>query len=201
MHAMESSDVLVSLGVGLGLSAACGFRVFIPLLALSVAARMGLVPVAPDFAWIASTQALVALGAAAFLEVLAYFVPWLDHALDVIATPGAMVAGVVATAAVFADVPPLVRWGAALAAGGGTAGLVQSATVLARIKSAALTGGVANPVVASLEVGGATLTSFFAIVLPAMMLAFTILVIVGAVWVLRRHRRRTPAAPSDSPRL
>ncbi|MGD2115402.1 MAG: DUF4126 family protein, partial [Acidobacteriota bacterium] len=34
-------ETLLSVALGLGLAAACGFRVFVPLLAMSVAVRAG----------------------------------------------------------------------------------------------------------------------------------------------------------------
>ncbi|MFN0151073.1 MAG: DUF4126 domain-containing protein [bacterium] len=160
---MES---VISLAIGLGLSAACGFRVFVPLLALSIGARAGYLPLSPDFAWVATTPALIAFAAATVLEIAAYFIPWLDNALDSVATPAAILGGVVATASLLTDLPPLVRWSVALIAGGGTAGVVQGATVLARLKSTALTGGLANPVVALFELAGSIVTSLIAIVLP-----------------------------------
>lgn len=170
-------DTIVSILVGVGLAAACGFRVFVPLLALSIAAKGGHVPLSSDFSWIASTPALIALATATVLEVGAYYVPWLDHALDVVATPAAVLAGAVATAAVVTDLGPVLRWGIAIVAGGGLAGAVQGATVLTRIKSGATTAGVANPVVATGELVGSAVQSFFAIVLP-------VLAVVGIVIVL-----------------
>lgn len=167
----ETLETLLSLAIGLGLSAACGFRVFVPLLALSIAGRAGVLPLSPDFAWIATTPALIAFATATVLEVGAYYVPWLDNALDTIATPAAILGGVVMTASLLTDVPPLVRWSVALIGGGGTAGVVQGATVLARLKSTALTGGLGNPILATIEAAGSVVASIAAIVLPALFIA------------------------------
>lgn len=159
-------DTLVSLAVGLGLAAACGFRVFVPLLVASVAARLGYQPLAGGFEWLASLPALIALASATVLEVGAYYIPWLDHALDAIATPAAVVAGVLASAAVVTELPPLLKWTVAIVGGGGAAGLIQGTSVLFRLKSTALTGGFANPVVATAELLGAAATALLAILLP-----------------------------------
>lgn len=175
-----------SILVGIGLAAACGFRVFVPLLVLSIAARAGEVPLAPDFEWVASLPALIALATATVAEIGAYYIPWLDHALDAVATPAAMLAGVVATAAVVPDLPPVLRWGLAVVAGGGIAGTVQGATVLTRLKSGAMTAGLANPVVASVELAGSIVTSVLAVVLPLLALA---LIIGLLVWMYRTSRR------------
>jgi len=146
---------LVSVAVGLGLAAACGFRVFVPLLIASLAAHFGRLPLANGFDWLASVPALVALGTATVLEVGAYYVPWLDHALDVVATPTAVLAGMLAAASVVTDLPPLLKWSTVIIGGGGAAGLIQGASVLLRLKSGALTGGLANPLVSTAELAGA----------------------------------------------
>jgi hypothetical protein len=104
-------NALLSIALGVGLAAATGFRVFLPLLVASLAARSGALPLSDGFAWLASTPALVTLGTAAVLETLAYYIPGVDHVLDVIASPATLAAGVIASAAVMADVPPAVMAG------------------------------------------------------------------------------------------
>jgi hypothetical protein len=180
------AETLLSIVVGVGLAAACGFRVFVPLLVLSLASRSGHVPLNGDFAWVASTPALVALATATVLEVAAYYVVWLDHALDAVATPAAVLAGVVATAAVVGDMPPVLRWALALLAGGGAAGAVQGATVLTRLKSGATTAGLANPVVATGELVGSVATSVLAIVVPLVALAAVVSMLAIVYSVTRR---------------
>jgi hypothetical protein len=180
------TETLVSILIGVGLAAACGLRVFVPLLVLSVAARSGHVPLSQDFSWIASTPALVALATATVLEVSAYYVPWLDHVLDAIGTPAAVLAGVIATAAVVGDLPPVLRWSLAVVAGGGLAGTVQGATVLARLKSGVTTGGMANPVVATGELLGSTVTSVLAVVLPLLAFALVVAMVLVVFAVTRR---------------
>ena len=167
-------DNLLGIPIGIGLAAACGFRVFVPLLIASAAAMSGNLPLSPGFAWLGTMPAAIALGVATVLEIGAYYVPWLDHLLDIVATPAAVVAGMVASASVLADVPPLVRWSTALILGGGTAGIVQGATVLTRLKSTAVTAGLANPLVATVEVIGSIATSVLAIVIPGLVLVVVV---------------------------
>jgi len=181
-----NAESLVSIALGLGLSAACGFRVFVPLLLISAAARYDYLALSPGFAWMESTAALVAFGTATVLEVAAYYVPWLDNFLDAAATPAAVLAGVLASAAVFVEMPPLVRWSLALIGGGTAAGLIQGATVLLRLKSLALSGGLTNPLVSTAELAGSTITSVLAILLPIFCLA---LLIVGSILVFRSAGR------------
>ncbi|MFI5209567.1 MAG: DUF4126 domain-containing protein [Gemmatimonadales bacterium] len=173
-------ETWLSIAAGVGLAAACGFRVFVPLLIVSAAAFSGDLVLAPGTWWLGTLPALIALGTATVLEVAGYFIPWLDHALDVLATPTALVAGVLAAASVTGDLPPLVRWFVAIVAGGGSAGLVQGATTLLRLKSTALTGGLANPLVATLELLGATLTALLALFMPLACLLTLVLVCAAA---------------------
>jgi len=186
-------DTLLSAAIGVGLSAACGFRVFVPLLVVGIAARAGFLTLAPGFEWFGSEPALIALGTATVLEVLAYLIPGMDHLLDIIATPTAVMAGILASAAVLIDLPPALRWGLAVIAGGGAAGLVQGASVLLRLQSAALSGGIGNPVVALFELAASLLTSLVAIALPllavALILALCVLVFRVAGRFLFGRRR------------
>jgi len=181
-----NGETLVSLAAGLGLSAACGFRVFVPLLLIGGAARAGFLALSPGFSWMETTPALIAFGTATVLEVLAYYVPWLDHLLDILATPAAVIAGVVASAAVFVDLPPLVRWSVALVGGGAAAGLVQGATVALRLKSSAFTGGLGNPVLATAELAGSALLSILAVLIPLLGL---LLLVAGMVAAFRLSGR------------
>jgi hypothetical protein len=196
-------EALLGAAIGVGLSAAAGFRVFVPLLVLGLAARTGSVPVAPGFEWLGTTEALVVFGTATVLEAAAYAVPWLDHALDAVATPLAVLAAVVMSAAVLTDLPPVLKWSLAIIAGGGAAGLVQGASVLLRLKSGALTGGLANPLVAALELFGAVGAAILAVTLPllAVLLAAAICLAIfrSARRLLFGRRtdvaRHTPTAP------
>ena len=183
---------MLGVALGIGLSAASGFRAFVPLLFMSVAARAGYLTLSPGMEWIATDAALVAFAIATVLEILAYYTPWLDNLLDTIATPAAVAAGTVVTAAVLPDLPPFMRWALALIAGGGTAGVIQGATVLLRLKSTALTGGLGNPVVATGELIGAIILSVLSVLAPLLALvvvaALFLLVVRKVGQALRRRR-------------
>jgi hypothetical protein len=188
-----SWGTFAGVALGIGLAAATGFRVFLPLLIAGCVAHFGHLPLSPQFDWLASTPALVMLGTAALLETLGYYIPGVDHALDVIASPVTLVAGVVASAAVMTDLPPEILWPVAIIGGGGIAGLTKSGAALVRAKSGVMTAGLANPVVATVETVGATGLTLFAIVLPVLALACVLGLLV---WSLRRAgrllRRRRP---------
>jgi hypothetical protein len=159
-------DLLLSICLGIGLSAACGFRVFIPLLVLSGASLYGYVHLLPELAWMGTPAAFWAFCTAAVLEVAAYYIPWVDHLMDTIAGPAAAVAGALVMASTLTDMSPLMKWTLAVIAGGGSAALVQGSTMLARGISTTTTGGLGNPIVATGETAGAVFLSLLAIVLP-----------------------------------
>ena len=188
-------ETLLSILVGVGLSAACGFRVFIPPLVISIAAQAGHLTLSPGFAWMGTQPALIAFAVATVLEVAAYYVPWLDNLLDTISTPAAIVAGTVVTAAMVTGMSPFLKWTLAVIAGGGAAGLVQGSTVFARGLSTAATGGLANPIVATVELGGSILTSILSIVVPvlALLLLVVLAVVIGWKFITRKRTKPVPA--------
>ena len=194
-------DTLLSLGVGLGLSAACGFRVFVPLLVASIAAHNGYLMLAPGFEWVGTSQALYAFATATLLEVLAYSIPWLDNALDVVATPAAVIAGILASAAVLTEIPPFFKWSLAIIAGGAAAGMVQGATTFLRLKTALASGGIGNFLIAGAELFGSVVVALLAIALPLMCLLL-LLGIGMVVWRLAGRfafgRRKHGQGPADT---
>lgn len=190
---MSGLDIALSIALGIGLAAAVGFRVFLPLLVASAAAYTGHLHLSDNFAWLGSQSALIMLAVAAVAEVAAYYVPVVDNVLDTITTPAALVAGTIVSAAVMTDLPPIVKWTTAIIAGGGAAGLTQGVTALLRAKSTAMTGGLGNPVIATAEAGGALLVATLALVAPFVALAVVVLLCWVAVRVARKviARKRT----------
>ena len=182
-------ETLLSLLIGVGLSAACGFRVFVPLLVLSVAVHTGHVNLTPGFDWIGSTPALIAFALATALEIAAYYIPWVDNLLDSVSGPAAVVAGTMLTAALVTDVSPFIKWTLAVIAGGGVAGVVKGSTTLTRGASTLTTGGLGNPVLATIELGSSIATSFLAILVPVV----AILVVAVLVFLFSKVFFRRPA--------
>jgi Domain of unknown function (DUF4126) len=172
---MSDLHLPLSIVLGVGLAAATGFRVFLPMLVVGVAAYAGHLPLDSNFAWLATPSALIMLSVAALAEILAYYIPAVDNLLDTLATPAALVAGTIVSAAVTTDVPPMVKWTAAVIAGGGVAGLTQGVTALLRAKSTILTGGAGNVVLSTAELVGALLVSLLALAAPFAALAVVIL--------------------------
>jgi len=186
-------DTALGAFAGIGLAAACGFRVFVPLLVLSIASRAGEMSLGHGFGWIASYPALVAFSVATALEIAGYFIPWVDHLLDAVATPTAIVAGILVTASSVGHAGPFLQWTLAVIAGGGTAAVFQGLTATARAVSTATTGGLGNPLVSTVEAGGAAVLSVLAVTLPvAAVLAIVALLVLGVRRLL--FRRPSPRA-------
>ncbi len=185
-------ETALSIALGIGLAAACGFRVFAPLLVVSVAARADALSLGDGVSWIGSTPALIILIGATVAEVAAYYVPWLDNLLDTIATPAAVIAGAVLAASVVTGMDPWLKWTLVAIAGGGVAGAVQVSTATARGASTVLTGGLGNAGVASAELAGSVALSVLSIVWPLLALvAVALLLLLVARW----RARRVSAAP------
>jgi Domain of unknown function (DUF4126) len=166
VHPILDPHTLIELMLAISLSAATGFRVFVPLLALSAASVFGHFDLPSNFDWIENPEALGLFAIAATLEIIGYSIPWFDHALDILATPAAILAGTIVAASVAPDMNPLVQWTLALVAGGGTAGLTKGILNLLRGTSTAASGGLANPIFAALELAMSILLSALAITVP-----------------------------------
>lgn len=183
---------LMAVGAGIGLAAASGFRVFIPLLAACLAVRGGILEVGEGFAWMGSDPALIFFGVATVVEVLAFYVPYFDNLLDTLATPLAVFAGTVLAASVIPGESDLMRWLGGLVLGGGPASVVQASTVVARGASTGTTGGLGNPALATVEAGTSTFLVVVTLVLP-IVAAVTVVVILfwflGRLWQFRKARK------------
>ncbi len=186
-------ETILGLCIGVGLSAACGFRVFVPLLVMSIATMMGWFEPSKGFEWLAMPSVCLALAVATVCEVAAYYIPWVDNALDTVATPAAMIAGTLTTMAVSSgEMSQFAGWAAAIIVGGGTAGVVQMSTVAARGVSTATTGGLGNFVVATGEWIGAILLSVSAMLVPALVAIVVVIAVILAIrWI--RHKKQEQA--------
>ncbi len=189
-------ETILGLCIGIGLSAACGFRVFVPLLVMSVASLMGWFEPMKGFEWLAMPSVCIALAVATICEITAYYIPWVDNALDTISTPAAMIAGTLTTMAVSSgEMSQFASWAAAIIIGGGTAGAVQMSTVAVRGLSTATTGGIANPVVSTGEWIGAFLLSILSLLVPVLVV---IVVLMMVVWSVRWVRRKKQESMNSS---
>ena len=177
-------EIIIALCLGITLSAACGFRVFLPPLAVSLGAMYGHVPLSSGFEWLGTTEAAIAFAIATVLEVLAYYVPVIDNLLDTVQIPIAVGIGTVLTAATLGHTDPVLQWTLAAVAGGGTAGLTGTLASLTRLASTGITGGLGNFIVATLELVGSISLSILGITFPLWTAAIVLGVVVVAVIVV-----------------
>ena len=176
---------LLSIALGIGLAASAGFRVFLPLFALSLSAYFGLWPVNEIWHRLASTPALIILGVATLAEIGAYLVPFIDNLLDTLAVPLAGIAGTAIMASTTADLSPAITWTLAIIAGGGAAAAIKGATATGRAASTVTTGGLANPVVSVAETGAAVFMTLLSLFTP---FAAVLLALLLAFWAWRKYR-------------
>ena len=186
---------MISILLGLGLSAAVGFRLFVPFFCAGLAAYNHWITLPEGIAWMGTLPALIAFGTATVIEIGGYYVPWIDHLLDVVATPAATIAGALMMGGFVTEIDPLLKWTLAIIAGGGTAGLISAGTAAVRVASTAVTGGAGNPLVATGELGSAALVSFLAIFIPVVA---AILVVVLVILALRFIRKAVARRKSSS---
>lgn len=181
---------VLSAFMGIGLAAATGFRVFLPMFAVSLASYMGWIPMNENFEWLAGLPVLITTGIATVVEILAYYIPFIDHLLDTISVPLATVAGSVMFASQFADMGTFPQWALALIAGGGTAAAISSGFAGTRAASTATTGGLGNSVVATTETAGAGIMSFLAMAAPLLAFIAAVLLIITVVFLGRKIWRK-----------
>lgn len=169
-------ETIISICLGIGLAASVGFRVFLPLFALSLASYFNVWQLNDSWLWIGSLTAIITLGIATLVEILAYYIPVVDNFLDAIAVPLAIIAGTLVMVSTMSDLNPITTWALAIIAGGGTAATIKSATGASRITSTVSTAGFGNPIVTTIETSASMLMSVFAIFLP--IIAFVLVICV-----------------------
>lgn len=179
---------IISACLGVGLAACCGFRVFVPLFIAALGHKLGVVGPLTAFEWLNSWAALIALGVATAFELGAYYIPWLDNLLDAAAAPAAIIAGTILTTSFLKIDSPVLNWGLGLMLGGGSAGLIQAGTSLLRLGSTATTGGLANPVLATVENITSIGLSILALAVP--LFAFVIVVLILLFMLVRLLNKR-----------
>lgn len=173
-----TTETILSIFLGVGLSTAVGFRIFVPLFALSLASYFELIPLNESWEWIGNSNTLIIVAIATLFEVFAYFIPWFDNLLDTIAVPLAAIAGTLVMVSTIVDLSPAFTWALAIIAGGGTASIVQGATTTTRLASTTTTGGIANPLITTVETGGAVAMSAFAIFFPFIAIILVVLLLL-----------------------
>lgn len=168
--------LIMSFFLGIGLAASAGFRVFLPLFALSLASFFGY-NVDESWSWVGEMPALITLGVATIAEIFAYYIPWVDNILDTIAIPLAGVAGTFLMASSLGGFDSeVLQWGLAIISGGGTAAAIKGTAATGRLASTATTGGLGNFAVTTGETTAASVLTIFSFIAP--IIAFILVIVV-----------------------
>lgn len=192
----DMSTTLIGLFLGIGLAAASGFRVFLPLFVLSLAIHfnlgdyLGMNTLSENFMWLGSTFAMVTLGIATIVEVFAYYIPFIDNLLDAIAVPLAALAGTLLVASQLVDMPDALTWGLAIIAGGGTAATIGLSTTAVRATSSGTTAGTGNFIVSTIETVSSVVMSILSFLLPLIAFIAAAFMLIGGFFLYKYIRRR-----------
>lgn len=170
-------ETIISICLGVGLAASVGFRVFVPLFALSLAAYFDVWELNESWQWIGGTTALITLGVATIVEIFAYYIPYIDNLLDTIAVPLAALAGTAVMMSTVTDLSPIITWALAIIAGGGTAAAIASSSSTTRLASTATTGGLGNPIVSTIETGTSVLMSVISVFIPILAVVLVLIIL------------------------
>jgi hypothetical protein len=187
---MDYFEIGLSICLGIGLASAVGFRVFFPLLLLSLAGYYDYIPLNESWEWIGSLTALIILGMATIIEIFGYYIPWVDNILDTLAVPLAAIAGTVVVVATIGDMNPVFTWALAIIAGGGTATAIKGNVSLLRLSSTATTGGLANPVVSTIETGGSLVMTLLSIFFPILAILLVIFIFYRIFRFYKKHPKK-----------
>lgn len=196
-----NGEILAAVALGIGLSASVGFRVFIPMLVASVAAHFNIIPLTESFSWLGSWPAMISFGTAAVVEVLAYYIPFVDNLLDTVTTPLAVGAGTLLMTSVLPVDNELMKWIMGFVVGGGAAATMQSGSVLSRLTSSKFTAGSANPVVSTGEnvaaLGSSVTALLFPVVVAVIFILIAILIFVK-LFEWRKHKKNKQIRDVDN---
>jgi hypothetical protein len=181
-------ETFISICLGIGLAASVGFRVFLPLFSLSLSSYFNLWELNESWLWLGSLTALITFGVATLVEILAYYIPFIDNALDSISIPLAALAGTAVMMSTMVDLSPMISWSLAIIAGGGTAAAISGSSSVTRLASTTSTGGVGNPIVSTIETLSAILMSVVSIFLPVLAIVFVIILLAIICIVYKKFR-------------
>ena len=179
-------EIAFAVMAGIALSATSGFRVFVPFLVLSIANLTGMLDLNQSFAWIGTYPALATFGVATLVEILAYFIPWVDNVLNAISAPASVIAGTVLTYALVGDLAPGFAWIISIIGGGGVSLISRAISGIVHAGSAVASAGTANPAVSLAESVGTAVMSILAIVAPIIVILLLLLLISWAITTYKR---------------
>jgi hypothetical protein len=181
-------SLALQIAAGIGLASCAGLRAFLPLLAVGAAGRLGWIDLNSGFTWLESTPALVILGTAVLVEVVADKVPLVDHALDAAGLFVKPIAGALVMASTLSDADPLAAVLLALVLGSPLAGGVHLVKAKTRLVSTVTTLGHANPAQSAIEDAACVGGCAACLTVPVVFVTLLILCAAALLWLRRRRR-------------
>ena len=181
-------ETFISICLGIGLAASVGFRVFLPLFALSLSSYFNVWELNDSWLWLGSLTALITFGVATLIEIAAYYIPFIDNILDSISIPLAALAGTAVMMSTMVDLSPIISWSLAIIAGGGTAAAISGSSSVTRLTSTTTTGGVGNPIISTIETVTAFFMSVISIFLPLLAIIFVIIILFIIYIIYKKFR-------------
>lgn len=174
-------DNILPVFLGIGLASACGFRVFIPMLAISIGVFTGHIHVSHDFSWLGTMPAIITFGIACLVEIFAYYIPWLDNLLDSITIPITVVCGTILAASFITGMSPYIKWTLAAICGGLLSALIKTSLSSIRAGSTLTTGGLANFILTSVEITFAVIITLLVLLAPFIAIFIVFAVIIASI--------------------
>ena len=185
----DTLSLTLALLAGIAVSAACGLRAFLPLLAIGLGARFFGLPLQPALQWLKGDVSLVALGSATVLEIAGDKIPSVDHALDLVATFVRPVTAAIATYGLLVHWPS--PWAQIVAVMlGGSALALHAAKSGTRVGSSVLSFGLVNPLLSVAEDVMSAALVVIAFLAPVLVALLLLLMFVAFT------RRRGPSPPT-----
>jgi hypothetical protein len=185
-------EALSHIATSFGLAGSAGLNAYLPLLIVALTARFTtLLTLKPPFDALTDNVVIGVIVVLLLIETLVDKIPAVDTLNDTIQTFVRPAAGAIlfaANANAIGDLNPVL----ALVCGLILAGGVHAVKATARPVVTAVSGGVANPVVSAAEDVVSASVTVTAILAP--LLGVLLMVLVLALFILWRRRRRQPAA-------
>lgn len=190
LYSTDSLDAIMqlhSIALAITFAGGSGIRATVPLFLASLLHLLAAeqVPLSPAVEWLGHWLSCGVLFALLIVEIVADFVPGVDHALHAIMTPVHTIAG--ALAAVVPDYAggvashlPMAVFGACLAL------VAHGGKSVGRFRSAAMTAGASSPVKSALGTVGLVAAIVVAVFVLILAVVFAILVVGISAYTFRR---------------
>lgn len=177
---------------GLGLSGSAGLNAYLPLFIMGVMQRLGLMDLAEPYDNVGHPVVIGVLLVLLLIEMTADKVPAVDSLNDFVNTGIRPLAGSVLFTASTSSVEsadPTMLTIMSILTGGLSAGSVHAVKAFIRPSVTVSTGGFGNIFVSLFEDGISAFVSVFAILIPFIVLFFTVSFVVLGVWFIWDYRR------------